>query len=45
MKKDLFESADIIVQLGLPSDDKLSYLKENQSIIGVLNPYKIKKNR
>ena len=42
-EKDLFDKADIVIQLGLPSDDKLSYLKENQSIIGVLNPYLNKK--
>ena len=37
-EKDLIEKADIIVQLGLPSDEKLSLLKENQNLIGVLNP-------
>ena len=42
-EKDLFDIADIAIQLGLPADDKLSYLKENQSIIGVLNPYLNKK--
>ena len=42
-EKDLIDKADIVIQLGLPSDDKLSYLKENQSIIGVLNPYLNKK--
>ena len=42
-EKDLFDKANIVIQLGLPSDDKLSYLKENQSIIGVLNPYLNKK--
>jgi NAD(P) transhydrogenase subunit alpha len=42
-EEDLFDKADIVIQLGLPSDDKLSYLKENQSIIGVLNPYLNKK--
>ncbi|MBD1166626.1 Re/Si-specific NAD(P)(+) transhydrogenase subunit alpha [Pelagibacterales bacterium SAG-MED07] len=38
-EKDLFENSDIIVQLSLPSSDKLSYLKENQNLIGVLNPF------
>ena len=38
-EKDLFDKADIIIQLGLPSDEKLFYLKENQSIIGVLVYY------
>ena len=37
--KEILESGDIIVQLGLPSDDKLSYLKENQNLVGILNPY------
>ena len=38
-EKEVVSSADIIVQLGMPSDDKLSYLKENQNLVGVLNPY------
>ena len=37
-EKDIIGSVDIIVQLGLPSDDKISLLKENQTLIGVLNP-------
>ena len=32
-------NSDIIVQLGMLSDDKSSILKENQTIVGVLNPY------
>ncbi len=31
--------SDVIVQLGMLSDDKISLLKENQTIIGVLDPY------
>ena len=38
-EKEIVEKADIIVQLDLPSDEKLSYFKENQNLIGVLNPY------
>ena len=38
-EKDLLTSADIILQLGLLSDDNLSSLNENQNLIGVLNPY------
>ena len=38
-EKEIIINADIIVQLGLLSDDKNSLLKENQSFIGVLNPY------
>ena len=38
-EKKIIESANIILQLNLPSDEKLSLLKENQNLIGVLNPY------
>ena len=38
MKK-ILESADLVTQLGLPSDEKLSLLKENQILIGVFNPH------
>src|SRR5210317_1093029 len=38
-EKEILTGADIIVQLGLLSDDKISILKENQTFIGVLNPY------
>ena len=38
-EKEIISTADIIVQLGLLSDDKNSLLKENQTFIGVLNPY------
>ena len=38
-EKEIITSADIIVQLGLLDDDKSSLLKENQTFIGVLNPY------
>ena len=41
-EKDIISSADLIVQLSLPSDEKISYIKEKQSLIGVLNPYKNK---
>ena len=40
---EILNSSDIIVQLGMLSDDKTSNLKEKQTIIGVLNPYKNKK--
>ena len=36
---EILNSSDIIVQLGLLSDDKISNVKENQTLIGVLNPY------
>ena len=35
----IIDNADIIVQLGLPSDEKLSSLKENQTLIGSLNTF------
>jgi NAD(P) transhydrogenase subunit alpha len=38
-EKEIINSADIIVQLGLPSDDKISLIKKNQTIVGVLDPY------
>ena len=38
-EKEIITNADIIVQLGLLDDDKNSLLKENQTFIGVLNPY------
>ena len=38
-EKEILTGADIIVQLGLLDDDKSSLLIENQTFIGVLNPY------
>ena len=38
-EKEILNSAEIIVQLGLLSDEKCSLLKEGQTLIGVLNPY------
>jgi H+-translocating NAD(P) transhydrogenase subunit alpha len=38
-EKEIINSGDIIVQLGLPLDDKISLIKENQTLIGILNPY------
>ncbi len=35
----VLNSSDIIVQLGMLSDEKNSIIKENQILIGVLNPY------
>ena len=36
---EILDSADIIIQLGLLSDKKFLSIKENQTLIGVLNPY------
>ena len=41
-EKDIIEKCDLIIQLSLPSDTILSNLKENQNLIGVLNPYQNK---
>ena len=41
-EKEIIQNADIIIQLGLPNDNIISLLKSNQTIIGVLNPYKNK---
>ncbi|MDC1159599.1 NAD(P) transhydrogenase subunit alpha [Candidatus Pelagibacter sp.] len=38
-EKEIITSADVIVQLGLPSEDKISHIKKDQTFIGVLNPY------
>ena len=38
-KKELIINADIIIQLGLLEDEKLSLIIEGQSIIGIFNPY------
>ena len=38
-EKELIKSADLIVQLGLLSQNNLDLIKENQTIIGILNPY------
>ena len=41
-ESEILSASDVIVQLGMLPDDKISYLKENQILIGVLNPYKNK---
>jgi len=38
-EKEIINSADIIVQLGLPADDITSLIKENQTLIGILDPF------
>ena len=38
-EKKIINDANIIVQLNLPSEDKLAQLKENQNLVGILNPY------
>jgi len=41
-EKEIISEADVIVQLGLLSNDKSSLLKQNQTLIGILNPYENK---
>ena len=41
-ESEILNSSDVIVQLGMLADDKTSKLKENQTLIGVLNPFKNK---
>ena len=38
-EKEIINNADIIVQLGLLAEDKISLIKENQTLIGVFNFY------
>ena len=38
-ESEILNSADIIIQLGLLKDENLSNLKENQTLVGVFNPY------
>jgi len=38
-EKDIITNADILIQLGLPDEDKLSLLSENQTLIGSLNSF------
>ena len=41
-EKEIINSSDIVVQLGMLPDDKSSLIRENQILIGVLNPYENK---
>ncbi len=38
-EKDIINKADIIIQLGMVSEEMSSMIKENQTLIGSLNPY------
>ena len=42
-EKKLLEDADVVIQMSLLDDSKTSFLKPNQTFIGVLNPYENKK--
>ena len=39
---EILNTSEIIVQVGMLSDDKTLNIKENQTLIGVLNPYQNK---
>ena len=41
-EKEILTNSDIIIQLGMLSEEKSSLIKENQNLIGVLNPYENK---
>ena len=41
-KDEILQIADLIVQLGILSDEKLSIIKNDQTLIGVFNPYENK---
>ena len=38
-EKQIIDKVDIVVQLGMPQDEKLSLLRENQTLIGSLNSF------
>jgi NAD(P) transhydrogenase subunit alpha len=38
-KEEIIKNSDILIQLGLPDDNKLSLLRENQTLIGSLNTF------
>ena len=40
---EIIRNSDVIVQVGMIDENKILLLKENQTIIGVLNPYENKK--
>ena len=39
IETEVINSSDVVVQVGMLSDDKISNIKQNQTLIGVLNPY------
>ena len=42
-QNEIISNTDLLVQLNLLNDDKLSKIKENQTLIGIFNPYNNKK--
>ena len=43
-EEEIIKNAEIIIQLGLPDEKKLSLFKENQTLIGSLNAFCNKEN-
>ena len=37
--EEIIKNSEIVVQLGLPVEEKLSFLKDNQTLIGSLNAF------
>ena len=37
--REIINNSDVLIQLGLPDEEKLSFLKENQVLIGALNAF------
>ncbi len=44
-ESEMLKNADIIIQLGLLLDENLSNLKDNQTLIGALNPFANKRKK
>ena len=42
-EKEIIDSANLIVQLGLFSEGRISQIKKNQTLVGILDPYNNKK--
>ena len=38
-EKEIINNTDVLIQLGLPTEEKLSYLRENKYLIGILNAF------
>ena len=38
-EEEIIKNSEIIIQLGLPDEEKLSLFKENQTLIGSLNTF------
>ena len=43
-ENEIISKSDIIIQVGILSNDKILQIKENQTLIGALNPYNNQEN-